>query len=142
MFNTLEVLASGLSATRLRVNVIASNLANAETTRTPEGGPYKKKDVVQIAQGVPGSFSSTLDRLTLARPTVQSVVEDQAEPKRVFQPGHPDADKEGYVLFPNINVVTTMTDLMSASRLYQANVTALETVRRMAQDAQGISARA
>lgn len=142
MFNTLEVLSSGLSATRLRVNVIASNLANAETTRTAEGGPYKKKEVLQIAQGVPGSFNSTLDRMTLARPAVQGVVEDDSAPKKVFQPGHPDADTDGYVAYPNINVVTTMTDLMSASRLYQANVTALETVRRMSQDAQSISARA
>ena len=141
MFNTLEVLSSGLSATRLRVNVIASNLANAETTRTPEGGPYKRKDIVQLAQELPGSFGSTLDRMTLSRPQVQAVVEDSAEPKKVFQPGHPDADKEGFVAYPNINVVTSMTDLMSASRLYQANVTAIETVRRMSQDAQQISAR-
>lgn len=141
MFNTLEVLSSGLSATRLRVNVLASNLANAETTRTPEGGPYKKKDVVQIATGAQGAFSNTLDRLTLAQPRVAGVVEDQSAPRQVYQPGHPDANADGYVEYPNINVVSTMTDMMSASRLYQANVTAIESIRRMGQDAQSISVR-
>lgn len=142
MFNTLEVLSHGLSATRLRVNVLSSNLANAETTRTEDGGPYKRKDVVQMARGAQGSFSSALDRMTLAQPSIAAVVEDQSEARKVFQPGHPDADPSGYVAYPNINMVSTMTDLMSASRLYQANVSAIETVRRMSQDAQQISTRA
>lgn len=141
MFNTVEVLASGLSAARMRVNVLSSNIANAESTRTEEGGPYKRKDIVQIAKDIHGSFTSTLDKMSLARPSVAAVVEDQSEPRLVYQPGHPDADKEGYVAYPNINVVTTMTDLMSASRLYQANVTAIETTRRMSQEAQRISFR-
>ncbi len=141
MFNPIEVLASGLSAARTRVNVLASNIANAETTRTAEGGPYKRKDVVQVALESPSSFSSVLDRVSLAKPAIQAVVEDQSEPRKVYQPGHPDADKDGYVSFPNINVVSTMTDLMSASRLYQANVTALETARRMVQDALQLSGR-
>lgn len=135
MFNVYEVIASGLSASRMRVNVLASNIANAETTRTPEGGPYKRKDVVQIARDVPGTFSSTLDRMALKKPQVMGVVADQSEPRKVFQPGHPDADKEGYVAYPNINVVTTMTDLMSASRLYQANAAALDTARQMTAEA-------
>lgn len=139
MFDVTEVLSSGMSAARMRVNVLASNIANAETTRTEEGGPYKRRDIVQVARGVPSGFSSVLDKVTLAKPSVLGVVEDQAAPKKVLQPGHPDADKNGFVAYPNINVVTTMTDLMSASRLYQANVTALETVRRMSQDAQRIS---
>ena len=142
MFNALEVLSRGLSASRTRVNVLSSNLANAETTHTEEGGPYKRKDVVQMAQTAPSSFSTALDRLTLAAPSISSVVEDQSDPRKVFQPGHPDADTSGYVAYPNINVVSTMTDLMSASRLYQANVSAIETVRRMSQDAQSISQRA
>lgn len=142
MFNALEVLSRGLSASRTRVNVLSSNLANSETTRTPEGGPYKRKDVVQMAYSAPSSFSTALDRLTLAAPSISSVVEDQSDARKVFQPGHPDADTNGYVAYPNINVVSTMTDLMSASRLYQANVSAIETVRRMSQDAQSISARA
>jgi flagellar basal-body rod protein FlgC len=142
MFNTLEVLSHGLSATRLRVNVLSSNLANAETTRTEDGGPYKRKDVVQMAHGAQGSFSTALDRMTLAQPSIAAVIEDQSEARQVYQPGHPDADPSGYVAYPNINMVSTMTDLMSASRLYQANVTAIETVRKMSQDAQQISTRA
>lgn len=135
MGNVLEVISKGLSAARMRVNVLASNIANAETTRTAEGGPYRRKDIVQTAQSVQGTFSSALDRASMAEPRVLAVVEDQAEPRRVYEPGHPDADKEGYVAYPNINVVTSMTDLMSASRLYSANVTALETARRMMQEA-------
>ena len=139
MFDTIDVLAAGLSAARQRVNVLASNIANAETTRTAEGGPYKRRDVVQVATSQTDSFSSVLDRMSLKKPSISMVVEDQSEPRKVFQPGHPDADKEGFVAYPNINVVSTMTDLTSASRLYQANVTALETARRMIQEAKDIS---
>lgn len=138
MFNVMEVLASGLSATRTRVNTLASNIANAETTRTPDGGPYKRKDVVQVATGMPGSFNSVLDRMSLSKPSVAAVIEDQSDPRRVYEPGHPDADETGYVSYPNINVVTTMTDLMSASRLYQANVSAIETTRQMMNEANTI----
>jgi len=137
-FDAIEVLASGLSAARTRVNTLASNIANAETTRTAEGGPYKRRDVVQIAHEMPDKFGSVLDRMSLARPSVAAVIEDKSEPRKVYQPGHPDADANGMVSFPNINVVTTMTDLMSASRLYQANVTALDTARQMATDAMSI----
>ena len=137
-FDAIDVIAKGLSAARTRVNTIASNIANAETTRTPEGGPYKRLDVVQVATTAEGSFSSALDQANLAVPSIQQVVQDQSEPRKVFQPGHPDADKEGYVAYPNINVVSSMTDLTMASRLYQANITALETARKMAQDAQAI----
>lgn len=141
MFEAMEVLASGLSATRTRVNTIASNIANAETTRTPEGGPYKRKDVVQLARGIQSKFASALDRMTLAKPSVYAVVEDQSPPKMVYQPGHPDADGNGYVAFPNINMVETMTNMMSATRLYQANVAAMETIRQMAAEARRISVR-
>lgn len=141
MFDALEVLSQGLSATRTRVNVISSNIANAETTRTEEGGPYKRKDVVQMARGVESKFSNALDRMSLAAPSVYAVVEDQSEPKKVFQPGHPDADNNGFVAYPNINVVTTMTDMIGASRLYQAAVEAIRTVRSMSEDAQRISIR-
>src|SRR5690606_23712566 len=114
MFDVLEVLSSGLSATRTRVNVIASNLANAETTRTEDGGPYKRKDVVQISRTAPSRFATALDRMSLAKPSVYAVVEDQTDPKKVYQPGHPDADATGYVAYPNVNMVTTMTDMISA----------------------------
>lgn len=138
MTNSLEVLSSALSVSRLRINVLASNIANAETTRTAEGGPYKRKDVVQIAKETPSDFANTLDRLTLATPQVQAVVEDQSDPRLVYQPGHPDANKDGYVEYPNINVVTTMTDMMSATRLYQANAVAVETVRQMEREGRNI----
>lgn len=141
MFDTQEVIASGLSAARLRVNVLASNIANAETTRTPEGGPYKRKDIVQMAVDVPGTFASGLDKMSLARPAVLGVVEDNSEPRMIYRPGHPDANQDGMVAMPNINVVSTLTDLMSASRLYQAGVTALETARQMSNEARNISVR-
>jgi flagellar basal-body rod protein FlgC len=141
MFDVMEVLASSLSATRTRVNTIASNIANAETTRTPEGGPYKRKDVVQVATTSQSKFASALDKATLSKPSILAVVEDKQDPRKVFQPGHPDADKDGFVSYPNINMVSTMTDMVSASRMYQANVTAMETVRRMIDDAQRISIR-
>lgn len=141
MFDEIEVVAAGLSAARLRVNVIASNIANADTTRTAQGGPYKRKDIVIGAKTAQSQFSSVLDRLTLSKPVVMGVVEDQSDPRKVYNPGHPDADPGGFVAYPNINVVSTMTDLMSASRLYQANVTALDTVRQMAREAMDISVR-
>ena len=141
MFNAIEVLANGLSAARLRVNTLASNIANAQTTQTPEGGPFKRRDVVQVAQTETSPFASELDRMSLARPQVTAVIADQSEPRKVYEPGHPDADKEGFVAYPNINVVTTMTDLMSATRLYQANVTAIESARDMAAEATRISSR-
>lgn len=139
MYDIMEVLSAGLSVARTRVNTLAANIANAETTRTEEGGPYRRRDVVQVSRTEPGSFTNVLDRMTLSKPMVLGVVEDQSEPRMVHQPGHPDADKNGFVAYPNINVVSTMTDLMSASRLYQANVTAVESARRMSQDAQSIS---
>lgn len=138
MFNSVDVLAKGLSAARLRMNVLASNIANAETTRTEDGGPYKRKDVVQASVGVQSSFANQLDRATLAEPQVVAVVEDQSDPRKVFNPSHPDANKEGYVEYPNINVVQTMTDMMSATRLYQANITAIDSVSQMSQAARDI----
>lgn len=142
MPSPLEVLARSLSVQRLRVNVIASNIANAETTRTPEGGPYKRRDIVQVASEYKPDFASALDRMTLASPKVQAVVEDQSAARMVYQPGHPDANQEGYVAYPNINVVTSMTDLMTASRLYQANVVAVENVRNMQRDARSLASSA
>ena len=138
LLSPIEVLAGGMAAARLRVNTLASNIANAETTRTPEGGPYKERRVVQVVDDVPGSFSSALDSMTLKKPRIAGVVEDQTPPKMVYQPGHPDADQQGFVAYPNINVVATMTDLMSASRLYQANVTAVETARTLQSEASKI----
>lgn len=138
MFDMLKVLADGMAAARLRVNTLAANIANAETTRTPDGGPYKARHVVQAAADVPGSFSDALEKMSLQSPQVMAVIEDQSPPRLVHQPGHPDADKDGYVAYPNVNVVSTMTDLMSASRLYQAHVTALESARSLQNEASRI----
>jgi flagellar basal-body rod protein FlgC len=129
MFDAVETIASGIAAARLRVNTLAANIANAETTSTPEGGPYKARHVVQVAQDVPGTFSDALERMTLKRPMVSAVVEDSTEPRKVYEPGHPNADAQGYVAYPNINVVSTMTDLMSATRQYQSAVTAMDTLK-------------
>ncbi|MGI6680574.1 MAG: flagellar basal body rod protein FlgC [Bdellovibrionota bacterium] len=141
MFNSMEVLSSGLSVNRLRVNLLASNIANAETTKTEDGTPYKPKQLVQVAQTMKGSFSSSLDKMSLAKPVAVAVVEDQGPSKMVYQPGHPDADENGYVAYPNINVVSAMTDLMTASRLYQANATALDTAKEMLRQAREIAIR-
>ena len=141
MFGAMEVLASGLSAARTRVNVVASNIANAETTRTEEGGPYKRRDVVQVARSQQSNFSSVLDRMSLHRPEVAGVVTDNTDPKLVFKPGHPDADDNGYVAYPNINVVTSMTNMMGATRQYQAMAAAIKSVREMGQAANRISLR-
>jgi flagellar basal-body rod protein FlgC len=135
MSDTMEVLASGLSIARLRVNLLAANLANAQTTRTPEGGPYKRKDVVQSAVATMVSGGLEGRDINLKKPVALAVVEDQGEPRKVFEPGHPDANPEGYVSYPNINIVQTMTDLMTATRLYQANIAAIETYRDMKRDA-------
>lgn len=137
-FNVMEVLASGMSVARLRVNALASNIANAQTTRTEEGGPYKPRHIIQTAQTMQNNFSNVLDRMSMARPNVAAVVEDQSGPKLVYQPGHPDANAEGYVAYPNIDVVRSMTDLMTATRLYQANISALESTRRMMREAKMI----
>ena len=132
---TNEMLASALTVQRQRLNVIASNIANAQTTRTAEGGPYKRKDIVVVAEEAKGSFESVLDEMTIARPKVAAVIEDNSEPRKVYQPGHPDADTQGYVAYPNINIVSTMTDMMSASSAYQASLTALGTSREFARSA-------
>lgn len=138
-YNVTEVLAAGLSAARTRVNILAANIANAETTHTAEGGPYKRRDVVQIATSSQGSFSSVLDQMTLAKPSIDRVVADESPGRLVYQPGHPDANKDGFVAYPNINIVSTMTDLTTASALYQANVAALQANRQMSDAARGIS---
>jgi flagellar basal-body rod protein FlgC len=138
MFSALEVLARGMAAARMRVNVLSSNIANAETTNTPEGGPYKRKDIRIEATTIPGTFSSALDKASLMAPKVTQIVEDSAPPRQEYNPQHPDADANGFVSYPNINVISTMTDLMSASRLYQANISAVETARTIKTEASRI----
>ena len=122
--------ASGLRAQRLRMDVIAANLANAQSTRTPEGGPYRRHEVVLEAQPTSGTFE---DALNSSNPGVRvaRIVADDRPPQLVFDPGHPDADAKGYVAMPNVNVVTAMVDMMAATRAYEANVAALNATKRL-----------
>jgi flagellar basal-body rod protein FlgC len=135
LFSLLSVSASGMSAQRARAELLVENLANSETTRTPEGGPYKRKDVVFETTPAESPFSSVFAS-QLARPDgvrVAQVVVDDREPERRYLPGHPDADKDGYVAFPRINPAEDMVDLMGASRSYEANVAAISAVKDMIQ---------
>ncbi len=141
MYDAIDVLSNGLSVARTRMNTLASNIANAETTRTDEGGPYKRKDVVQVAHSSQSKFDSVLDRMTLSKPQVMAVVEDNAEPKMVFKPGHPDANENGFVAYPNINIVSSMTEMMTGVRYYQALAAAVKATRDMGQAAARISIR-
>lgn len=127
LFDAIDISASGLSAERLRMDVVAENLANANTTRTADGGPYRRKNVVLEQQG--GGFASALARARGVQ--VSAIVEDPTPPRRVYDPGHPDADADGYVEMPNVNPVTEMVDLITASRAYEANVTAMQTAKQM-----------
>lgn len=134
LFAALSVSSSGMAAQRMRTEVLAENLANAETTRTPEGGPYRRKDVVFQTQTVDTPFSShfqtAMDSGMRGVEVADILVDDRAPEKR-FSPGHPDADKDGYVAFPKLNPAEEMVDLMSASRSYQANVAAVTAVKDM-----------
>ena len=133
MFIPFAISASALKAQKIRLDTVASNLANVETTSTPEGGPYKKKSVYFETQ--PLSFKETLnDSLSQRAQGVAAtkILADESEPKKVYNPGHPDADENGYVAMPNVNVLAEMVDMMSATRSYQANVTVIKSAKRMA----------
>lgn len=138
--DSLNISASGMTAERLRMDVIANNLANVNTTRTPGGGPYRR----QVVEFAPAgrSFSDTLSASmgdsaggSLNGVQVEGIVPDKSPMKRVYEPGHPDADAQGYVTMPNIDTVTEMVDMMSATRAYEANVTAVDAVKAMAEKA-------
>jgi flagellar basal-body rod protein FlgC len=140
--DTLAITGSALSAERLRLDVIASNLANASTTRTADGGPYRRRNVVFAPEPMDSEFGATLASLSddgaRVGVTVQDVVEDQSPLRMVYDPGHPDADKDGYVAYPNVNPVSESVDLMAATRAYEANVQVVNATRRMAEAALGI----
>lgn len=136
LLSALSVSASGLAAQRTRAELLVENLANSETTRTPEGGPYRRKDAVfsSAPQGSPfaaefqtqmGYFSNGVE--------VSDVFEDTRDPEMRYQPGHPDADASGYVAYPRINPAEDMVDLMAATRGYGANVSAMSAVKDMIQ---------
>ena len=134
VFSAMEVAASGLTAERSRMNVVAGNLANARTTRTAEGGPYKRLDPVFVANPV---SPKTTDPVLRKVETV-ALAEVRADPtpgQLVYEPGHPDANGDGYVEYPNVNVVTEMVNMMTASRAYEAGVTSIESLKSMARAA-------
>jgi len=133
IFTTMKISASALKAQRIRMNAISSNLANIETTRTPDGGPYRKREVV--FQSSQSEFADTLDNRL--RDAVQGVKVAQVQasslpPLMVYNPSHPDANAQGLVAMPNINLVEETADMMSASRAYEANVTVVKSAKRMA----------
>ena len=137
-FSSMRVSASGLDAQMKRMNTISSNIANAETTRTEEGGPYKRKDPIFAAQADRESFGEILKNEMdekVQGVQVTEIQEDTRPPRMVYQPNHPDADSNGYVAMPNIDTVEEMANMISAQRSYEANVTAMGTTKAMAQKA-------
>jgi flagellar basal-body rod protein FlgC len=156
MFSGLNISASGLSAQRKRMNAIASNVANAETTRTEDGGPYRRK-IVRLHSKMQETFGkimknagsplATTDEAHFAAGAIETMEGGASAPavgadesidsspfRSVYDPSHPDADESGYVKMPNVNVVTEMVDMISASRSYEANVTAVNAAKTMAKD--------
>ncbi len=137
LLTALKISASGLSAQRTRLNVLSSNLANANSTSSADGsGPYKRKDPIFQEASI-GSFDKSLDRAEkklasrISGVEVPQIVEDDRPGLKVFDPSHPDADAEGYVQMPNVNVVTELTDIMATSRSFEANVSAMKAAKEM-----------
>lgn len=130
-FASMEVSASGLSAERTRMNVAASNLANAQTTQTAQGGPYQRRDVILQS-------TTMADSPAVHGVQVSQIAQDAAPPRLEYDPGHPQADARGYVAYPNINPVEEMVDMITASRAYEAGITAMSTAVNMAERALGI----
>ena len=138
LFSSFEISGSGLSAQRLRMDTVSNNIANVNTTRTAEGGPYKRLRVVFTPRQPEPIFLLPMDPKARAAAQlgagvrVAGVSPDPTAPKMVYDPGHPDADAKGYVAMPNVNIVNEMVDLISASRAYEANVTAINSAKQMA----------
>jgi len=140
LLHSLRISGSALAAQRLRMDVVANNVANMETTRTADGGPYRRQTVVFQEQGREVAFRDFLHHASGGWERgggveVRAVVEQDTPSRKVFDPAHPDADDEGYVLLPNIDIVTEMTDLTSASRAYEASVTVLNATKQLAMNA-------
>ena len=134
-FHSIQTSASGLSAQRLRMNLISGNLANVNTTRTLNGGPYRRKEAIFAAQPVNSSFNKILtDRLKnqFSGVRIEGIHEDRTEPLKKYQPSHPHADKDGFVAMPNIKPMEEMVNMISATRGFEANVTAIKAAREMA----------
>jgi flagellar basal-body rod protein FlgC len=128
--SAVNAAASALNAERARIEVAVSNLANIESTRGADGQPYKRRDVVLQSNPI-NSFDAVLGRASATGVKVAAVVEDQAAPRRRYEPSHPDADAEGYVALPNVDPAEEMVDMLSAARAYQANLTAIGLIRDM-----------
>jgi|SRR5579875_113097 len=136
LFSSIAVSASGMAAERTRAELLVENMANSETTRTPDGGPYRRKDAVFSTEQVNTPFSAVFQTqmdATATGVTVSDIVVDQRDPDKRYMPGHPDADKDGYVSFPRINPAEDMVDLVDTSRNYEANVSAITAVKDMIQ---------
>ena len=137
--NSISVSASGLTAEKLRMDVISKNIANANTTRTADGTPYRRQ--VVVFEGVDGNvpFSQYLSNASKSMigggVKVKGIIEDQTPFKLVYEPGHPDADADGYIKMPNVDIMTEMVNMITASRAYEANVTALNTTKSIAMKA-------
>jgi flagellar basal-body rod protein FlgC len=133
LFDGYDVASSGMSAQRTRINIVSSNIANANTTRTTEGGPYKKQNVVfeevllEAAKQKSFTESANIDPLSLRGVNIKEIIEAKDQPVMKYEPEHPDADKDGYVAYPNINPVIEMTDLVEAMRSYEANVSSFKS---------------
>jgi len=133
LFSILSIGASGMAAQRTRAELLAENLANAETTRTPEGGPYRRKDAVFASTPPESPFASAFasEVQGMSGVAVSDIVTDTRDPEKRYMPGHPDADPDGYVAFPRVNPAEDMVDLMGAARGYEANVAAISAVKDM-----------
>ena len=131
LFSAIQVSSSGMSAQRMRAEMLVENMANAETTRTPEGGPYRRKDVVFSTDVQSSPFSAVFQSELGTGVKVADVITDSSAPDMRYVPGHPDADENGYVAFPKMNPAEEMVDLLNASLSYQANVSAMTAVKDM-----------
>jgi len=137
LFTTFKIIGSGLSAQRKKMDVVTGNIANVSTTSTPEGGPYKRKIMSFASDPLEKGFDLDLkDAVNAVK--VNQVTDEKEGFKKVFDPAHPDADKEGFVLLPNVNLMLEMSDLITASRAYEANATAFDAVKNMALKAMDI----
>lgn len=131
LFAALQVSASGMQAERMRAETLVENMANAETTRTPQGGPYRRKDVVFSSELQESPFSAVFQNELATGVAVSDITEDQSPPEMRYMPSHPDANAEGYVAFPKMNPATEMADLLNTARSYQANIAAMTAVKDM-----------
>jgi flagellar basal-body rod protein FlgC len=136
-FTSMEVSASGLAVQRTRMNVASSNLANAQTTESVEGGPYRRRDVVVQSADVPGAEGDPLAQAVRGVEVAQ-ITQDGRPPRLEYDPGHPQANAQGYVAYPNVNPVEEMVDMITASRAYEAGITTMSTAVHMAERALGI----